>query len=126
MKTKNCDLCDNIFIRTYEHKAAWERKKFCSILCRNRVTASKRYKNGFWVDKDGYAIKDVLVNGVKKHIRLHRLIMENHLGRKLNRVEEIHHRNGNRLDNNIENLELMNDHSKHASQYHAEASRKNW
>ena len=37
----------------------------------------------------------------------HRLIMENYLGRKLDRYEISHHCNENPRDNRIENLELM-------------------
>jgi HNH endonuclease len=36
----------------------------------------------------------------------HRVVMERLLGRELKRTEHVHHRNGNRLDNRPENLEI--------------------
>ena len=59
--------------------------------------------------------KAVKVNGVKHDY--HRLLMEQLLGRKLERDEVVHHINGNSLDNDINNLCVMSS-SEH-SRLHA-------
>lgn len=53
---------------------------------------------GYSLDKDGY----VLFKGTT----LHRWVMAEHLGRPLNRYESVHHKNGNKQDNKLSNLEL--------------------
>lgn len=48
-----------------------------------------------------------------REVYAHRHIMAIHLGRPLRRDEVVHHKNHDRTDNRLENLELMS-HSDHA------------
>lgn len=61
--------------------------------CRTDPPHPKRYPNGRY--------------------RLHRVVMENKLGRLLRLDEHVHHRDGDRTNNCIENLEIVNP-SEHA------------
>lgn len=83
--------------------------------------SAKGKRNHFWkggkvVDKSGYIL--VKMNNhpfcnALGYVREHRLIMENKLKRYLLPIEVVHHKNGIKNDNRIENLELFSKNSEH-------------
>lgn len=78
------------------------------------VKPKVRYKKtGFWFEH-GYKLLYIEGN---KYIREHINIMENHLGRKLEKNEVVHHINRDKLDNRIENLQVMTN-GEHSTLHH--------
>jgi len=53
------------------------------------------------------------INGVKK--RLHTHIMEAHIGRELEKTEHVYHKNGDKNDNDVENLVIIKKKIKNAN-----------
>lgn len=65
------------------------------------------------INCDGYRL--IYING--KEYKEHRYVMEQHIGRKLLSTEIVHHIDGNKLNNSIDNLKIVNSVSKHLSKY---------
>ena len=86
----------------------------CQAQKPTRVRSKQKYEykpnKGYFVNKNGYVLiwrpdhPDALSNGM---MREHRYVMSEHLGRRLEPDEHVHHKNGNRQDNRVENLELL-------------------
>lgn len=67
------------------------------------------WKGGKSKSERGYIIIKIKhPNSVAGYYPEHRLVMEKHIGRFLRTDEIVHHINGNKLDNRIENLQLTN------------------
>lgn len=66
----------------------------------------RRVREGWTRNSSGYITRQI--DGISYY--QHRVAMEEHLGRPLLKHENIHHVNGDRADNRIENLEIWNTH----------------
>lgn len=84
---------------------AWDyRQKYCTAECfhTSRRTIHRELPAGT-INGDGY---HVVHTGYGKKRAMHRIVMERVLGRALRDNENVHHMNGDRLDNRPDNLEL--------------------
>jgi len=68
-----------------------------------------------------------LTRGEHKYKSEHKLIMETKLGRKLKKEEVVHHIDGNKTNNNLDNLQLMtrSEHSSHHAKENYKGRKRN-
>ena len=70
-----------------------------------------------WKDKRGYRWLYVIENGRRRARREHRVLMEQHLGRRLEPWEIVHHRDGDPSNNSLANLEVV-EFGAHSTAHH--------
>ena len=75
-----------------------------------------------WTDKRGYRWLYVSENGRRRARREHRVIVERHIGRRLEPWEVVHHKDGNPSNNQISNLEVV-EFGAHTAEHHTGSRR---
>lgn len=119
-----CQWCKDEYVPPY--RATTQRSRTCSKSCGLKLLNAEkpgrtsgenggRWKGGKRIGRGGYVHvwkpdHPSLAGTKRKYVLEHRLVMEQHLGRPLKRDEYVHHLNGVRDDNRIENLELWAKH----------------
>lgn len=111
---KNCLYCEKKFFSCIKET---ERGHgiYCSRLCANRGIG--KFNAGKIRSSHLSKAKGTLSSYAKYHGRHeHRVTMEKHLGRPLFSWEIVHHKDGNKRNNSIDNLEIMSQ-SDHIKQH---------
>lgn len=103
-----CDKCKTEF---YRHPCQIKRGevRFCSRKCssslwKGRLRGTKPLEGRWKVGRKGYVQTTIR----RKRILQHRYVIEQAIGRELLKDEIVHHLNGVKADNRIENLEVVN------------------
>lgn len=84
-----------------------------------KTSTNNNWKGGVYV-AGGYAkvkVKEHPAKDKRGYVLLHRLVMEDYLGRYLKDDEFIHHKDGDKLNNDLSNLELVYP-EKHAKEHY--------
>lgn len=102
-------LCGYKIARPYPSKQC---REAAGLVKRGKRGAdAPHWKGGKFQTKEGYIV--VWDSSKKKYIREHRMVVEQYLQRELDVYEDVHHKNGIKDDNRIENLVVLSR-SKHS------------
>lgn len=109
--TKVCETCGETYgPRPGTSHRQWETQRFCSKDCNGWTRSVAMVIAGkTLVDFKGYVRVFVPMHPSARqgYVYEHRLVMERQLGRLLTTTEHVHHRNQDKTDNRVENLEVL-------------------
>lgn len=105
-----CAQCGAAFLR-FPSRAKRYAKNFCGATC--SLLHKKSNRVGCVSKSTGYRQLSIDCRTVLEH----RIVMERHLGRLLRSEEVVHHINGNRSDNRIENLRVIENSGAHLREH---------
>lgn len=109
LSDRQCETCGASF--RPKRSAA----RFCSRPCMWAKNGGwNRKKESWWTNSRGYIEGRIWENGVRRSVKAHRYVMELLLGRPLLPREDVHHVNGDKRDNRLSNLQLL-DHGVHST-----------
>lgn len=102
-ETRACERCG---AETYvqRNQLVHGEGRYCSTACKYAAMNGRERVTGTTTIARGYR---KVKTGVRRYEFEHRLVVEASLGRKLDRREEVHHINGDKLDNRLENLRVV-------------------
>lgn len=115
-----CEQCGKE-VRTYRSPSqiAKQPPRFCSLICLGQWQTGERnasYSGGRFVGANGYVYElayDHPNKDCRGYVLEHRRVMERSIGRYLAEDEVVHHKDRNRQNNDIKNLQLLANQSEH-------------
>lgn len=101
----------------YRNKSKYyNREEILAYIPKRRWLLNRKRKPTRTITKYGYVLISAVDHpacNTSGHVYEHRLVMEKHLGRYLTELEVVHHIDGNRSNNSIENLYLYSSQAEH-------------